>query len=112
MSLGPRACTLCGPEIEGCWKCGAKFGHRHLSVVNRHGLAVAQVAACAAHGPPVAPDDAQAPWTPPAPSGRLSSAAAESKRARDRERRRAQRVVLDRHADEVAAVLAEIRGDA
>ncbi|MFA9446337.1 hypothetical protein [Egicoccus sp. AB-alg6-2] len=42
----------------------------------------------------------------------MSDASASAKRRRDRERRKAQRMVLDRHADEVAAVLVEIRGDA
>ena len=109
--LGPRACEICGPTIEGCWKCGAKFGHAHIVIVSRDGSTLGRVAVCGTH----APD-----------SGEMTTAGAEvlsraalrdasttsrtrKKRRRDRERRAAHRIVLDRHADEVAQVLADIR---
>lgn len=100
--LGPRACAVCGPVLEGCWRCGAKLGHAHVQTVDRYGVSGPLVAVCATHGPKA---------TVPRVNGkrRVEADTAFVKRRRDRERRRAQRIVLERHADEVAQVLAEVR---
>ncbi|MFA9432920.1 hypothetical protein [Egicoccus sp. AB-alg2] len=108
--LGPRSCAVCGPQLDGCWRCGGKFGHVHVVVVSRAGKTLGRVAACGAHAPKsgeMLPGGVEV-----ASRAALSDASASAKRRRDRERRKAQRMVLDRHADEVAAVLVEIRGDA
>lgn len=104
--LGPRACAVCGPGgIQGCWRCGATMGHRHIEIVDRHGKKKGRAAACATH----APDDGvlvRATRKKPAASPSVIA-----KRRRDRERRRAHRLVLDRHASEVQTELARIRGE-
>lgn len=112
--LGPRACVVCtdvhGPrKVEGCWKCGSTIGHRHVVLVARTGKTLGRVAACGAHAPS---GEAMQPNGAEPPSRAASELAMGSrglKRRRDRERRQAQRLVLDRHADEVAQALAEIR---
>jgi hypothetical protein len=99
-----RSCKVCGPgRREGCFRCGARYGHHHLDVVDRDGQVVATVAACHVHGPRAKPAQQVR---------RQRRAAVVSRPAnvrRDRERRAAQRVVLDRHAGELQQVLAEIR---
>lgn len=106
MSLGPRACAICGPKIQGCWRCTATLGHVHLDVVSRTGRTLGRVASCGAHAP-------ASGVVVSGPTKRPAHATTdEAKRRRDRERRKAQRVVLDRHQDEVDAALAEIRGAA
>ena len=101
--LGPRACKVCGPgRIEGCWRCKATMGHRHVNVLDRQGRVVGQVAVCGSHLDVPTPGPVKPQRPAPSPS-------AIAKRRRDRERRAAHRIVLDRHADEVAQVLADIR---
>lgn len=103
------SCQVCGPRLRGCHRCGATFGHLHITVTGRDGKSET-VAVCGAHTPP---SIASHPGTPERPARLISDGPTvkdEAKRARDRERRRAQRVVLDRHAAELAEVLAEIRG--
>ena len=109
--LGPRACSVCGPVIEGCWKCGGKFGHTHVVLVGRDGRTLGRVAACGTHAPKsgeVAPGGVEVRAREPMRNANATRA--NRKRRRDRERRQAHRVVLDRHADEVAAELERIRG--
>lgn len=112
--LGPRACTICPPgAIEGCFRCGAKYGHRHIVVQARDGSTLGRVAACEHHAPSGDVMPSQGPELVVRATSREANAVQdEAKRQRDRERRRAQRVVLERHAHEVAEVLADIRAGA
>lgn len=100
--IGPRACVMCGPTIQGCHVCSATLGHRHLVVVDRHGEQVGSVAACDAHSPPsgvlVAP-----PAQRPAPAGTSLV-----KRTRDRAYRLATSIVRERHYDEFADLYAQV----
>jgi len=106
---GPRSCVVCGPgRIEGCWRCGATFGHRHLDVVARDGSTVGRVAVCGAHGPPRLPDTGGGASVPPV--GRPAIASGRRKLWRDRTRRRAIRRLTDLHRDEYLQLLAEERG--
>jgi hypothetical protein len=102
--VGPRSCRVCGPgRVEGCWRCAATFGHRHLEVVDRHGRPAGSVAACGVHGPSLAPD-----------TGRDASRAAEAstaiastprKRWLDRTYRQAVKQLRQEHTDEFASLL-------
>jgi hypothetical protein len=102
--LGPRTCLVCGPSIEGCWQCRSKTGHRHVVVVNRAGEEVGSVAACDAHSPNEVTRAVRVTR-----SSSASTVRDPKKRERDRQRRLAQRIVLDRYADEVTQELEEIR---
>ena len=104
--LGPRACVMCGPTIQGCHVCSATLGHRHLIVVDRHGEQVGSVAACDAHSPPSGVlVDGPALLPSPVRSGIGSDL---HKRTRDRAYRLATSIVRERHYDEFADLYAQV----
>lgn len=105
-------CRVCGPVLEGCHRCGAKFGHAHITITGRDGNPARSVVVCGAHTPAaIAPQPEHTENAGPATRGSPSPTIT-AKRTRDRERRAAQRRVLDRHADEVQDELDRIRKDA
>lgn len=105
MKLGPRSCEVCGPgQIQGCWRCGATMGHRHLVVISRAGATLGRVAACDVHSPP----DAVLVATPYGGlAGPSPAATSLAKRTRDRAYRLATSIVRERHYDEFAAEYAK-----
>lgn len=102
------SCQVCGPRLAGCHRCGATFGHIHITVTGRTGDAET-VAVCGAHTPAGFRSPSGTPERPARAILNGHSPNVTAKRARDRERRQAQRVVLDRHAEEVQQELERIR---
>lgn len=103
---GPRGCDVCGPgAIEGCWKCGATYGHRHVVVVGRNGTTLGRVAACDLH----APADGVLTHVPGQNSAQAADGIVSGRRklAYDRARRRAIRRLREAHADEWVQLLDE-----
>lgn len=107
--LGPRSCRVCGPTIQGCWKCGSKLGHRHVMLVGRDATAGGLTAVCDVHAPPE-----MFAHTRPASNGTRATVAVASgtpaKLQADRTRRRALALLRDRYRDEYEQLLQEVRG--
>lgn len=111
--LGPRSCRLCGPTIEGCWRCTSTVGHRHVLLVSRRGRPDALVAACDLHAPPPGADPS---GDSPTAAGPTQTFVRDAKRharklAYDRARRRALAQLREAHRDEYERLLGEATGD-
>ena len=104
--MGSRSCLLCGPSIEGCWRCRATYGHRHLTVTSRDGTSL-RVAVCADHAPQL-PETAEQPAQP---TGSVV-VGRERKLAYDRARRKALAALREAHRDEWERLLRQEVADA
>jgi hypothetical protein len=107
-------CSICGPRLQGCYRrgCAATFGHAHLTLLGRDGAARETVAVCGAHTPSATASHHHNPERPARTISDGPSRNVAVKRQRDRERRAAQRVVIDNHRQEFEDELRRIRGGA